>query len=159
MFKRFDFGSLICFALIWPGSLCLAQPVTIRVIDVHDGHPLQKEQVSLNLLYEREQKKPASYESLQTGVTDASGEVQFQIPDPAPAHFSAMVHLTTEYLICGCWVLGTTQDLLQKGIIGPVPSARSEKSDVALHAAPALILILARPMSFWERLFYPIMKE
>ena len=157
--KRLGFGFPIWIALIWPGSFCLAQPVTVRVINVHTGRPLQKESVSFTLLYFKGEKTPQSFEPNLIGVTDTNGEAQFQVAEPAPAHFSVMVHLTTEYLRCGSWVLGDTQDLIQKGIVGPQPSAKSEKSNTAIKAGPGEVLVLTGPMSFFERLLYPIMKE
>jgi len=153
------FRSLVWLALIWPGSFCLAQSVTIRVIDVHSGHPLEKQQVSVTLLYDKGERIPATYGANLSGVTDANGEMQFRIAEPAPAHFSVMVHLTSEYMRCGCCVMGATQDLIQKGIVGPQPSAKSEKSDAAFKAAPGELLIQASPMSFFERLLYPLLKE
>jgi hypothetical protein len=55
--------------------------------------------------------------------------------------------------------MGATQDLIQNGIVGPQPSAKSEKSNAALKVAPGEVLVLTGPMSFFERLLYPIMKE
>jgi hypothetical protein len=144
---------------MWPVSFCIAQPLTVRVINIHNGRPLQKEKVSFDLLYDKGERTPAIFEPNLSGETDAKGEAQFQIPDPAPLHFSVMVHLTSEYLRCGCWVMGATQDLIQRGIVGPKPSAKLEKSDAAVKAAPGELLILAGPMSFLERLLYPITKE
>jgi len=159
MSKIIDIQFLIWFALLWPGSFCLAQPVTIRVIDMHNGHPLDKQHVSLSLLYEKGERAPASYEPNLKGETDANGEAHFQIPEPAPAHFSVMVHLTSKYLRCGCWVMGDTQELIQKGIVGPRPSAKPEKSEAARKADPGEVLVQVGPMSFFERLMYPLMKE
>jgi hypothetical protein len=159
MSKLLHFRYLMWLALIWPGSICLAQSVTIRVIDVHNARPLQKQKVALTLLYDKGEKTPATYEPNLSGETDANGETQFRIPDPAPLHFSVMVHLTSEYLRCGCWVMGDTQDLIQKGFVGPQPSAKSHKSDPSVKAAPGEILILAGPMSFFEGLLYPLLKD
>jgi len=146
-------------ALMWPVSSCLGQPATVRVVDVHDGRPLQKEKVSVAFLYEKGQKTLGEHQPNIHGETDANGELQIQIPEPEPAHISVMVHVTSEYLLCGCWVLGDTKDLIQKGIVGPPPSTKWEKSDAAVKAAPGEVLVQARPMRFFERLFYPIMKE
>ncbi len=159
MSKRLGYRFLIWMVLIWPRSSCLAQPATIRVIDVHNGRPLQKEKVSVAFLYEKGQRPPGEHQPNINGETDANGEMQIQIPEPEPAHVSVMVHVTSEYLVCGCWVLGDIKDLIQKGIVGPPPSAKLEKSDAAVKAVPGEVLVLARPMGFFERLFYPIMKE
>lgn len=159
MSKLLNFRFLVWLALIWPGSSCLAQPVTIRVIDIHNGRLLQKEKVSVTLLYDKGERTPATYEPNINGETDANGGMQFRIAEPDPAHFSVMVHLRSEYLRCGCWVMGDTKDLIQKGIVGPQPGAKSEKSDATIKAVPGELVIMARPMSFFERLFYPIIKQ
>ncbi len=159
MSKLLNFRCLVSLVLIWPGSFCLAQPVKIRVIDAHDGHPLGKQHVSLALLYEKGERTQATPPPNLIGETDANGEVQFQIDEPFPSHFSVMVRMTSEYLNCGCWVLGDTKDLIQKGIIGPPPSARREKSDTPPRVAPGEVVVLTRPMSFFERLLYPLVKE
>ena len=59
---------------------------------------------------------------------------------------------------CGCGVLGDTDDLVRKGIVGPVPTD-SKKSAALFKPAPGEILFVARPLSFFERLLYPIMKQ
>src|SRR5437899_4871949 len=157
--KTSCFRYLTSFLLLSVGPSCFAQAVTIRVINEIDGRPLQKQQVGLSLFYEKGETTPASYEPNMSGETDANGKVQFRIPEPIPAHFSVMVHLTSEHWRCSCWVMGVTQDLIQKGSVGSRPSAKSEKSGAPVKAEPAQILILARPFSFFERLLYPFLKQ
>lgn len=159
MSKRLIFRCLVWLALMWPGHSCLAQPVTIRVINVYNSRPLQKQKVYLTLMYFKPERPPANSELNLSGETDAKGEVQFQIPEPAPLHFSVMVHLTSEYLRCGCWVMSATQDLIQKGIVGPQPGPKQDNSDSAVKVAPGEVIVLTRPMSFFERVLYPLMKE
>jgi hypothetical protein len=158
MSKLPHFRHLLWLALIWPGSPCLAQSVTVRVISVEDGRPMQKQKVWLNLWYFKGERPAANYDPNLGGETDANGKVQFQFPEPAPAHFSVKVDLTSEYWDCGCLVLGTTKDLIQKGIVGPMPRAKLEKPDAAFKAVPDEILILARPFTLFERIMYPFMK-
>jgi hypothetical protein len=152
------FRYLACVLLLALAPSCFAQAVTIRVINAVDGRPLQKQHASVSLLYDKGERTPANYEPNLSGETDANGEMQIRIPELAPAHFSVMVNLTLEHWRCGCWVMGVTQDLIQKGIVGPQPSAKSGKSDAAIKAVPGEILILARPFSFLERLLYPFVK-
>ena len=152
------FRGLVCVLLLLVGPLCFAQVVTVRVVNAADGHPLQKQQVSVSLLYEKGEKTPAKYEANLSGETDANGEAHFTLPEPAPPHISAQVRLTSEHWRCGCGVLAATGDVIQKGIVGPLPGGESKKAAASLKAAPGGILIVARPLSFFERLLYPFVK-
>jgi hypothetical protein len=151
------FRYLACFLLLWVAPLCLAQPVTIRVINAVDGRPLQKQEVSVSLLYEKGERTPARYDTTLNLETDVNGEAHFRLPDPAPAHLSAQVHLTSGHWRCRCGILAVTQHLIQKGAVEP-PGGVSKKSGVSVKAAPGEIVFVARPLSFFERLLYPFVK-
>jgi hypothetical protein len=110
------------------------------------------------MLYEKNEKTPAKYDATLHLETDTNGEAQFSLPDPAPAHLAAQLHLTSEHWHCACMVLATTEDLIQKGI---VESHRSpnRKSDASDKAEPMEILFLPRPFTLFERMIYPFVKE
>lgn len=135
---------------------CLAQIITVRVIDVANGRPLQRQKVSVSLLYDKGEQTPPKYDATLNLETNVNGEVQFTIPEPAPMHLSAQVYLTSEHWRCGCTVFGTTQDVIQKGLASPQPGSASKKADVTTKASE--ILFLARPLTFFERLLYPLVK-
>ena len=135
----------------------MAQTVTIRVINADDGRPLQKEPVSVSLLYDKGERIPAKYDTNLSLETDVNGEAHFTLPEPAPAHLSTQVHLTSEHWHCGCGLLVATADLIQRGIVSPPPE--SKKSAVPAEAVPREILFVARPLSFLERLLYPFVKR
>jgi hypothetical protein len=147
---------LVCFLLLWVGPFCLAQTVTVRVINADNGHPLQKQHVSLTLLYDKGDKTPAKYDTTLNMETDVNGEAQFRIPEPAPAKFAAQVHIDWTRWHCGCAVLAVTQDVIQEGIVESVADLR--KSPVPRKAIPAEILFVARPVSLFERMLPPFMK-
>jgi hypothetical protein len=132
--------------------------IRVRVIDDTNGHPLPKQQVSISLLYEKGEKVPANYDALLQLETDVNGEVQFRLPEPAPAHLAAQVRLTSEHWHCGCTALVDTQDLIQKGLVGPEPGHGSTRSTASVKAEPGEILFVARPFTFFERLLYPLVK-
>lgn len=152
------FRGVGCVLLMLVGPLCFAQVVTVRVINAADGRPLQKQQVSVSLLYEKGEKTPAKYEANLSLETDANGEAHFTLPEPAPPHISAQVRLTSEHWRCGCGVLAATGDVIQKGIVSPLPGGESKKAAASLKVAPGEILFAARPLSFFERLLYPFVK-
>jgi hypothetical protein len=159
--KTSCFRHLAAFLLLWVGPFCLAQAITIRVIDARDGRPLLKQAVSVSFLYDKKydkeipQKRPAALNF----ETDSNGEAHFKLPEPVPAHFSAQARLDESRWKCACGILGSTDDLLRKGAGWPVATTHSKKSADLFNPVPGGILFVARPLSFFERLFYPIMKE
>jgi hypothetical protein len=56
-------------------------------------------------------------------------------------------------------VLAVTQDVIAKGIVQPMPEADARKSAVPVERIPGRIVFVAHPMSFWERLLYPLVKK
>jgi hypothetical protein len=152
------FRYLACVLLLALAPSCLAQTVAIRVISANDARPLQKQHVSVSLLYVKGEATPAKYDANLTFETDVNGEVHFVLPEPAPTHMSAQVHLTSEHWRCGCGIVVATDDLIQKGIVGPPPEGESRKSAAPVKTVPGEILFVARPLSFLERLLYPFVK-
>ena len=152
------FRGLVYVLVLLLGPFCFAQVVTVRVINAADGHPLQKQHVSVSLLYDKGEKTPAKYEANLTLETDTNGEARFTLPEPAPPHISVQVRLTSEHWRCGCGVLAASGDVIQKGIVGPLPGGQSKKTTTSLKAPPGEILFVARPLSFFERLLYPFVK-
>lgn len=148
--------SYVLVLLVSPS--CFAQEVVVRVVNATNGQPLGMQHVSVSLLYEKGEETPARYEAILNSETDAKGDAHFTLPEPAPRHISALVRLTSEHWICGCGVVASTEDVIQKGIVGVLPTGESKKSTAALKAAPGEILIVARPLSFFERLLYPFVK-
>jgi hypothetical protein len=134
-----------------------AQVVTIRVVNPKNSKPLQGRQISVSLLYEKGETVPERYDANLSLVTDADGEVRFALPNPAPRHMSAHVSLPDIWGCCG--VLATTEEVIRVGIVAPEGTVESgRKSALPTKAVPGEVLFLARPPSFWERLFYPLEK-
>lgn len=125
--------------------------IKIRLINVDNGHPIQRQPITVSMLYEKNEKTPPKYDSTLHLETDANGGAQFGLPEPAPAHLSAQVRLTSENWHCGCMVLVATGDLIQKGI--------AVLSDKPIKTEPGEILFLARPYTFFERLIAPLLRE
>jgi len=148
----------LVFVVLFSLSSCFAQVVTIRVVNANNGQGLRKQQVYVSLLYEKGESVPEKYDANLSLLTDANGEVRFALPNPAPAHMSASVRLP-EHWLCGCGVLVTTGEVISRGIVGPGAAAGIGRPATPAKAAPGEILILARPLSFWERLLYPLEKS
>ena len=128
------------------------------MIDIRNGHPLPKQPISVGLIYHKDEKPPANYSARFQLETDANGEAEFQLPDPAPAHVAAQAHLTFEHWHCGCAALENTQDLIQKGFTAGLATG-STPTGASAKARPGEILFVARPFTFFERLLYPLTKE
>lgn len=150
---------LVCFVLVWLNSLCFGQVIRARIVNAKNGQPLQKQQVSVSLLYDEGGRSAASNGRVLHVETGASGQAEFTLPQPPPPHLSVQVTLTSEYWRCGCMALATTQDVIQKGITVVEPSNEAKKSGQPLQAEPGEILFYARPLTFLERLLYPLVKQ
>lgn len=151
---------LACFLLLSVASCCLAQEAKIRVINGADGSPLPKLAISVAFLYDKEFDKeiPANYNASLKLETDKNGEAHFRFPQPPPAHFSAQVRVDLHWH-CGCLVLASSEALAREGIKGPLSASDEKRLAARYKAAPGEILVIARPLSFFERLLYPLMKE
>jgi hypothetical protein len=150
------FRQLACFLLLCGGPLCLAQAVTIQVINGDNGRPLQKQIVSVTILYGKGESAPAKYDATLDIETDVNGAAQFRLPEPAPAQFAAQVRMDWARWHCGCGVLAVTQVVIQKGIVES--AADRKKSAVPMNPVPGQILFVARPLSLFERLLSPLLK-
>jgi hypothetical protein len=147
----------VWFLLLSVHSLCLAQRITIRLIDVRDGRPLPNRQVSLSLLYDKDERTPPKYEAALYSKTDSNGQAEFRLPEPAPAHLSAWADVTSsEHWWCICSALVATQDAIQKGYVAPQPGPWAQKKPGSAKAVPAEILFLARPWNLLERILAPL---
>lgn len=155
------FRYVACFLLFSFVPSCLAQEAKIRVINCANGHPLPKVAVSVSFLYDNKNDGglPANYDASLKLETDENGEARFKFPQPPPLHFSAQVRVDWSHWHCGCGMLGSTEDLIREGIKGPVPVSDKKKFAAGYKAAPGEILVIALPLSFFERLLYPLMKE
>ncbi len=143
--------------LLWFNPFCLAQVITVRVIDIRNGHPLEKLQVSISLFYEKGQPKPAKYDKIIKLETDMEGKAQINLPEPPPGYLSFGITMSSEHWHYAPITTVKTEQLIQQGIVVDVPAER-KKSDFPVKAKPGEIIFPARPHSFFHRLVNPIMK-
>jgi len=149
---------LVPFFLFCMSFPCAAASIRIRVINCRTGKPLQKQEVSVALLYGSGEKAPASYRAVSKLETDANGEARLGLPDPPPEHLSIVVHLSSGRWHCGCLELTETQKIIQNGIIAGVANNGIKIRDKVVKATPGEVLFTARPLSLLEELLYPLVK-
>ena len=159
--KRCCFWCLTCFLLLWITSSCSAQVIEVRVIDGRNGRPILKQQisgVSVSLLYEGSETKPAKYDALQQLDIDANGVARFILPEPAPAHLSVGARLRSNYWHCGCAAPAfvVTAHLIQQGIVA---GRESVSPAISVKAEPGEILFIARRFTFFEWLISPLVRD
>lgn len=149
---------LPCALLLALASGCLAQTITVRVVNADNGHPLRGQQVSIQSLYARMESAGPKHNPSPRFKTDSNGEVRYLLPTPAPEHLSIIVTLTSKQWRCACWMMVTTENMIRQGVVGPVP-AKSKSAAARFKPLPGQLLIAARPPTLFERLFYPFVKE
>lgn len=142
--------ALLIMLLLSP--FCLAQTVKVRVLNGNNGHPLPNQRVSVQFFYDN----PAEVTPPLRLATNSSGEAQFNLPSPAPQHMDVRISLTSDHWKCSCWVMNATDVVLHKGILTTLPK---QKVSPPAFAEPATITFLPVPMSFIEKLLYPLVKE
>ncbi|MGO9127040.1 MAG: Ig-like domain-containing protein [Terriglobales bacterium] len=158
MMKRLQLVVWLLLVSLHPYSL--AQLITIHVIDVRNGRPVQNRQVSLSLLYSKGEKIPGNQEPTLRGKTDSNGKAEFTLPEPGPAQVSAWADVTSlEYWWCSCYAALTTQELTQKGYVTSQPGPWAKNKPSSIKAVPAEILFLARPFNLFERILAPLERE
>ena len=155
------FRHLACFLLLSVAPCCLAQEAKVRVLNGGNGRGLPKVAVSVSFLYDKKYDKeiPTNYVAPLKLETDENGEAHFKFSQPPPAHFSTQVRVDESHWRCGCLILGSTEDLVRDGISGPIPARDDKKLAARYKATPGEVLVIAEPLSFFERLLYPMMKE
>jgi hypothetical protein len=140
---------MVWFLLLWLSPLALGQTVKIRVVNANNAHPLSKQNVSVALLDGQGEMTPTNYDlKLET---DGNGEAQFHLPEPAPVHIAVRIRLASKHWHCKCVALVSTQVVVQQGIV-QIPGPELPKSAANAKAGPGVILFIARPFSFLERL-------
>lgn len=136
--------------LLYP--VCFGQKVTVRVINAKNGHPLPKQTVFVQFLYEQ---PPAASSPVQV-QTDGTGRAQFTIPEPQPEHLNVRVALTSEHWHCACWVMTDTEKVIRNGL---VQTDRLNSPSAQVNAEAGEIVFIARPFTFFERALYPLVKQ
>lgn len=139
--------------------LSFAQTITIRAVDVTSGHSLKQYRATIWLLYTKQDASSTKQVPELEIQSDSSGIIRFSLPEQVPQRLFIRLILKEGHWRCGSVEFADSQELIQKGIVGLSPSPKSNKTDVVVKAMPVEIVFLARPMTFFERLLYPLVKS
>jgi len=142
--------ALVLF-LLAPTVSCLAQQVTVRVVDIKNGQPLKGEKVVIQFFAAHPSLSPTTVQ------TDVNGETHFVVPNPTPEYVDVHVFLKSEHWHCGCWVYARTNRVLQQGVVQS-PATKMRQGIQEAAGKPGEIVIVARPLTFFEKLLYPLVK-
>jgi hypothetical protein len=139
---------LALFFLAALTAACVAQEVTVRVVNVKSGQPLPNQGVVVQFMGTKASSSPLQL------TTDAKGDAHFDLPDFQTEHVDVRVVLKTGHWDCGCWVTTDTKTL-QQGIVAYAPMKNHDMSVAKANE----IIVEARPLRVIERLLWPIMKQ
>jgi len=155
------FRYVVLISLLWLGPSSFAQTVIVRVINGSNERALRKQEVSVSLYYDKGEPTPAKYDAHLTLQTDEKGEVRFLLPEPAPRDLDVRVAIDWGRWHCGCSLRLSTKDVLQKGIVDSAAESPSDlkRSPALLKSTPGEIRFVVLPLSFFERLLYPLLKQ
>lgn len=140
-----------CIWVLWLSQICLAQSVTVRVVNELNAKPLANQSVLVQFLFH----DPSKTSSVLRFETDANGETRFSLPEPAPERMDVEISLASKYWHCSCWVTADTETIIHSGLlqvpkteppVHPFPPANKE---------PGRVIFIARPYAALEMLLRP----
>ena len=130
---------------------CLAQDVTVRLVDVRNGQVLANEPVSLQF-HVPQVPAPQSLE----GKTGIDGVAKFHLPEPVPPKIAVLV--TNERLYpCYSLLEQETRRVVHEGLVSrcskPQQGCRCKfsKQVSQIQSKPGELVLLVRPFTAWEK--------
>lgn len=137
----------------WPSVMPILAPdkIMVRVINGNDSQPMPKQSVQVKLLYEKakEISPPLIIE------TNADGEAQFSVPEPAPEHLDVRLTATSKYRHCACRLTIDTQKVLDSGVLEIPKNTLPSTQNSNLNAEPKQIVFVVRPFTLFEKMLHP----
>lgn len=147
-------GPLVPLFLLAFGQapVCLAQEVTVVLLDVRTGHPVANETVSM-------QFHIATVDDLQAVEvkTGADGNAKFHLPEPIPSEVTVRP-VNLKLYPCSSLLLIDTRQVITEGLVSCC-SKRTQgcrckfgRQVTQLKKTPGELVFLVRPVSWEERL-------
>jgi len=130
-------------------SICLAQDVSVRLVDTRNGHPIQNEKV-------RALFHASGTPDVQTleANTVADGTVKFQVPTPTPQQLTVQVD---RLYPCFNMSPNDLKEILTTGIVSCCSKppqgclCKFTKKTLGVKAEPGQVVLFVRPFTRWER--------
>lgn len=143
---------LLFLSAIGSAHICSAQEITVLLLDAESGRPLANEKVSV-------QFHIAQVADLQTleAKTGSDGQARFHLPEPTPSKFGIRPANPNLYP-CSSLLPIDTQQLISEGLVSCCSKStqgcrcKFSKEVTQLVPTPAKLVLLARPVTWWERL-------
>jgi hypothetical protein len=159
--------SVFVFALLAATNIA-GQTVIIRIVNVTNENPIRNQHVYIwgisgkIALEEDEQRERGKLLTNAISpelslITDAKGEAQFELPNPAPAYFYVRAVLSEPHWDCTCVKRVSTEEVLQKGFVMVSPYAERWKPK-PIQPKSGEVLFAVRPLPLWVRFFWPLVK-
>jgi len=131
--------------------VCSAQEVTVLLLDARNGHPLANQTVSVQ--FHVSQIADLRVLEVKTG---SEGTTTFHLPQPTPPKISVSAVSPNLYRCSGPLPFNA-QQVIAEGLVSrcskPIQQCRCKFGEqvLQLHGRPGELVLLARPMPWWER--------
>ncbi len=153
--------------LLCVNTTCFGQTVIIHIVNAKNESPLKNEKVSISGISGKEETREEADRKLITKpttpdlhlVTDAKGEAQFKLPKPVPAYIYVRAEVSGPLWDCTCLLRVSTEQVTQKGFMVTTHGNESARSKTSIQPKPGEVLIRLTPTSWWERVFYPFLRD
>ena len=138
-----------CLFFLWLCSICSGQVLTVRLIDITNGHPLPKQQVTVSMGYEKGEKTPSNHPPITFLETDDEGKAQLRFSTPQPSYLYLFITFIVGYWPVDLRLTLKPEEVFQKGFVKkPGPKLNDDKiPDMVPKAVPGEVIILFRPSS------------
>lgn len=130
-------------------SVGLAQDVSVLLLDVRNGHPIQNKNVRIHFHFEG-----SPYLQTFEASTAANGTAQFHVPSAKASRLS--INIDTLYP-CFNVFPNDLNEILNKGVVSRCSRppqgchCKFTRKVLQVKAAPEQIVVFARPFTLWER--------
>jgi hypothetical protein len=165
MFRRVWLFLPLLLSLV--GTASSAQAVKIRLVNSTNGSPVTNLKVFVFGVIGKANAQPEDPQKLldkhatpdRRLVTDANGEAQFDLPNPAPDHFYIHAELDGPVWDCTCLVRVVTEEVLQKGRTISNSQEGLSPGKFSTQLKPGQIVFRLKPTPWWVRVLWPLFLE
>ena len=165
IYRRVWLSAPLLFSLV--GTVSFAQTVKIRLVNTANGDSIRHERVFVsgisgkaNTPEEERQKLLSKHAAPDLRLeTDANGETQFDLPNPAPTHFYIRPVLSPSVWDCTCTVQVKTEEVMQKGITIRNVQDGSSPGKFTVQPRGGEVVFRLKPTPWWVQVFWPLLVD